>query len=55
MSTDVTDKMPHPVKIVIAGNHDLTLDEELVTEYRDHLRSMFRLSDKGSWVGNYHL
>lgn len=37
--------LPHPVKIVIAGNHDLTFDDDLVNNRRDYLRKNFGISD----------
>lgn len=42
---DFLGTLPHPVKIVIAGNHDLTFDDDLVNKRRDYLRSNFRISD----------
>ena len=38
-------KLPHPVKIVIAGNHDLTFDDDLVINRRDYLKNNFRVTD----------
>lgn len=30
-------KLPHTLKIVISGNHELTFDDDLVTNHREHL------------------
>lgn len=38
-------KLPHPVKIVIAGNHDLTFDDDLVCNKRDYLKNNFRVTE----------
>ena len=38
-------KLPHPVKIVIAGNHDLTFDDDLVINRRDYLKNNFRVTE----------
>ena len=40
-----TGNLPHPVKIVIAGNHDLTFDDNLVQNRRDYLRRNFRVHE----------
>lgn len=37
-------KLPHKVKVVIAGNHDLTFDQEMVRTDRDHL-AMFGVEE----------
>ncbi|XP_045178453.2 metallophosphoesterase MPPED2-like [Mercenaria mercenaria] len=39
--------LSHQVKIVIAGNHDLTFDDEMVNNRRDYLRRNFGVSEKG--------
>ena len=41
----LTGNLPHPVKIVIAGNHDLTFDYNLVHNRRDYLRRNFRVHE----------
>lgn len=35
--------LPHKVKIVIAGNHDLTLDTDMVKNQRDELSMRFSI------------
>ena len=40
-----TGNLPHPVKIVIAGNHDLTFDDNLVQNRREYLRRNFRVHE----------
>jgi hypothetical protein len=40
--------MKHPVKIVIAGNHDLTFDDDMVKNGRQNLKNMFGVSEKGA-------
>lgn len=37
--------LPHKRKIVIAGNHDLTLDVDMVKTRRDHLYNAFHITD----------
>lgn len=44
---DFLGSLPHKVKIVIAGNHDLTFDDDLVQNRRDYLRKNFGISEKG--------
>jgi predicted phosphohydrolase len=39
-------KLPHKVKVVIAGNHDLTLDDDLVTHKRQELNMRFDVKTK---------
>ncbi|GFS02309.1 metallophosphoesterase domain-containing protein 1 [Elysia marginata] len=37
--------LPHKRKVVIAGNHDLTLDLDMVKNRRDHLHDKFQISE----------
>ncbi|XP_069119779.1 metallophosphoesterase MPPED2-like [Argopecten irradians] len=38
--------LPHKVKVVIAGNHDLTFDEEMVKNHRQNLSMMFGVREQ---------
>lgn len=49
MSTGV---LPHQVKVVIAGNHDLTFDDDLVNNRRDYLSRNFRINEDGMYKFN---
>ena len=41
---DYLGKLPHKVKVIIAGNHDLTFDDDMVANDRHHLE-MFGLKE----------
>ncbi|KAH3751848.1 hypothetical protein DPMN_186425 [Dreissena polymorpha] len=43
---DFLGSLPHPVKVVIAGNHDLTFDEDMVKNRRDYLSRNFRINEE---------
>ncbi|XP_052812554.1 metallophosphoesterase domain-containing protein 1-like [Mya arenaria] len=43
---DFMGTLDHPVKIVIAGNHDLTLDKDMVKNRREYLKTNFRITEK---------
>ncbi|XP_060075974.1 metallophosphoesterase MPPED2-like [Ylistrum balloti] len=38
--------LPHKVKIVIAGNHDLTFDKDMVEKSREQLTTMFGVTEE---------
>ncbi|XP_033733429.1 metallophosphoesterase MPPED2-like isoform X2 [Pecten maximus] len=38
--------LPHKVKIVIAGNHDLTFDQDMVKSNREELTTMFGVTEE---------
>ncbi|KAK3782991.1 hypothetical protein RRG08_058050 [Elysia crispata] len=38
--------LPHKRKVIIAGNHDLTLDMDMVKNRRDHLRNHFQIQEQ---------
>ena len=40
--------MKHQVKIVIAGNHDMTFDDDMVKNERGRLKTAFGVSEKGA-------
>ncbi|KAH3738269.1 hypothetical protein DPMN_044900 [Dreissena polymorpha] len=42
---DFLGSMPHRVKVVIAGNHDLTFDDDLVKNRRDFLEHNFNINE----------
>lgn len=44
---DFLGRLPHSVKIVIAGNHDLTFDDSLVNDRRSYLSKNFGVSQAG--------
>ncbi|KAK7104372.1 hypothetical protein V1264_019102 [Littorina saxatilis] len=42
---DYLGKLPHQLKVVIAGNHDMTMDMEMVKDNRDYLKRQFSIKE----------
>ena len=49
--TCVPGTLPHKLKVVIAGNHDMTLDLEMVRDRRQYLSKQFSIKEAVSTSG----
>ena len=50
MLCDVSGQLPHKQKVVIAGNHELTMDIDLVCAKRHMLQDHFSISEEARCI-----